>query len=144
MRHYPIHISRLLVLALAICAGAGAAFAQETTGTINGTVTDAAAAVVAGATVTITDEAKGVVVRTVQTGDGGEYSAPSLPTGLYSVAAEAAGFKKSVQTGVKLDVGDRRRVDVALTVGNVEEVVTVQADAVAVELTTPTVSTTIN
>ena len=144
MRHYPIQLCRLLVLALVICAGAGAAFAQETTGSINGTVTDATGAVVAGATITITDEAKGVVVRSVQSGDGGAYSAPSLPAGLYTLTAEAAGFKKSVQTGVKLDVGDRRTADVTLTAGNIEEVVTVEADPVSVELTTPTVSTTIN
>jgi hypothetical protein len=144
MRHYPILFCRLLVLALVTCAGAGAAFAQETTGTINGTVKDTTGAVVKGATITITDEAKNVVVRTVETGGEGAYSAPLLPVGVYTVTVEAAGFKKSAQTNVKLDVNARRTLDVELEAGRLEEVVTVQADPVAVELTTPTVSTVIN
>jgi hypothetical protein len=60
------------------------------------------------------------------------------------VTIEAAGFKKSAQTGVKLDVNSRRSLDVELEPGSLEEVVTVQADPVAVELTTPTAATTIN
>ena len=144
MRHYPIHIWRLLVLALALCAGAGAALAQETTGTINGTVKDTTGAVVKGATITITDEAKGVVVRTVETGDEGAYSAPSLPVGVYRVSVEAAGFKKSEQTNVKLDVNARRTLDIELEAGRLEEVVTVEADPVAVEMTTPQAATVIN
>ena len=144
MRHFPIHICRLLALALVFCAGGGSAFAQETSGTINGTVTDTTGAVVKGATITITDEAKGVVVRTVETGDEGVYSAPSLPVGLYRVTIEAAGFKKSEQTNVKLDVNARRTLDVQLEAGRLEEVVTVEADPVAVELTSATSSTVIN
>lgn len=144
MRHHPKHIWRLLALALALCAGAGAALAQETTGTINGTVKDTTGAVVKGATITITDEGKNVVVRTAQTGDDGDYSAPSLPVGVYRVTVEAAGFKKSEQTNVKLDVNARRTLDVELEAGRLEEVVTVEADPVAVEMTTPQAATVIN
>ena len=61
-----------------------------------------------GATVTITDVDKGIVARTVVTGDEGEFSAPQLPSANYSVAVEATGFKKSVQTDIKLDVNQRR------------------------------------
>jgi hypothetical protein len=60
------------------------------------------------------------------------------------VTVEAPNFKKSVQTNVKLDVNQRRTLDVALEAGNIAEVVTVEADPVAVELTTPTASTVIN
>ncbi|HST53855.1 MAG TPA: carboxypeptidase regulatory-like domain-containing protein [Pyrinomonadaceae bacterium] len=143
MRHYLAQACRLTALALLICACAGAAFAQETTGTINGTVKDSTGAVVKGATVTVTDESKRVVVRTVTTGDEGEYSIPTLPVGTYTVTVESPNFKKSVQTGVKLDVNQRYTVDVALEAGNIAEVVTVQADPVTVELTTPAVSTVI-
>jgi hypothetical protein len=57
---------------------------------------------------------------------------------------EATGFKKSIQTALKLDVNQRRTVDVVMEAGNIAEVVTVAADQVAVELTTPTSSTVIN
>jgi hypothetical protein len=143
MRHHLAIAFRMTILALMLCAGAGAAFAQETTGTINGTVKDSTGAVVKGATVTITDESKQVVVRTATTGDEGEYSVPTLPVGTYTVTVESPNFKKSAQTGVKLDVNQRRTVDVALEAGNIAEVVTVQADPVTVELTTPSVSTVI-
>lgn len=136
---------RILVLALALLFSFSAtALSQEITGNIVGTVKDSSGAAVKGATVTITDDDKGLVVRTITTGDEGEFSAPQLPSGNYSMAVEAPGFKKSLQTGLKLDVNQRRAVDVVLEAGNIAEVVTVAADQVAVELTTPTASTVIN
>ena len=136
---------RILVLALALLFSLSAtALSQEITGNIVGTVKDSSGAAVKGATVTITDDDKGLVVRTITTGDEGEFSAPQLPSGNYSMAVEAPGFKKSLQTGLKLDVNQRRAVDVVLEAGNIAEVVTVAADQVAVELTTPTASTVIN
>jgi hypothetical protein len=144
MRHHFEIACRIIILALVCCAGLSVASAQEITGTINGTVKDASGAAVADATVTITDEDKNIVVRTLKTGDEGQYSAPSLPVGNYSVAVEAPNFKKSIQTNVKLDVNQRRTLDVTLEAGNIAEVVTVGVDPVAVELTTPTASTVIN
>lgn len=124
---------------------AGSAVAQEVTGSIVGTVKDANGASVAGATVTITDTSKGnQLVRTITTGDDGGFSAPNLATSEYAVTVEAPSFKKSVNTGIKVDVGQRRQVEVTLAAGRIDETVTVTADAVAVELTTPTAGTTIN
>jgi hypothetical protein len=121
------------------------AVAQEITGTLNGTVRDSTGAAVSGATVTITDPTKdNIAVRTLTTGDEGAFSAPNLQSGIYQVTVEAPNFKKFVQTDVKLDVGQRRSVDVALEAGNISETVTVEADAVAVNLSTPTAATTIN
>jgi len=135
-----------VLIAVTLSLGlSGFASGQEITGTLNGTVRDASGAVVQGATVMITDPAKGnIVVRTLTTGDDGEFNAPNLPVSIYSIAIESANFKKSVQTDVKLDVGQRRRIDFTLETGNISEVVTVEADPVAVELTTPTASTVIN
>ncbi len=124
---------------------AGLAVAQEVTGAIVGTVKDANGAAVAGATVTITDTAKGnQVVRTVTTGDDGGFSVPNLGTNIYAVTVEAPSFKKSVNNGIKVDVGQRRQVEVTLAAGRIDETVTVTADQVAVELSTPTAGTTIN
>jgi hypothetical protein len=121
------------------------AISQEVTGTIVGTVRDASGAVVPGATVTITDSQKNnQVVRTLTANDDGSFTAPNLPSGIYQVTVESANFKKSVNTDVKLDVGARYSLDVALEAGNVSETVTVEADAVSVELTTPTSSTVIS
>ena len=117
---------------------------QEITGTIVGTVKDSSGGVVPGATVKITDPSKGdLVVRTLTTNDSGEFSAPSLNSAEYSVTVEAPNFKKTVQTGVKVDVGQRRSVDVTLEAGRIEEVVTVQADQVKVDLVSATAATVV-
>jgi hypothetical protein len=144
MRHHHEFARRAIMFALVLCASLSVAFAQEINGTLSGTVKDAMGAAVKGATVTVTDQDKKVVVRTVTTGDEGEYSIPSLPVGNYSVSVEVANFKKIVQTDIKIDVNQRRSLDLTLEAGNISEVVTVEADPVAVELTTPQASTVIN
>src|SRR5690348_13148994 len=119
-----------ILAALALTFGlSGLAAAQETTGTIVGTVKDATGAAVSGATVTVTDPTRNnLVVRTVTTTDDGTFSVPNLQVSSYTVTAEAPNFKKSVTTGVKVDVGLRRPVDVVLTAGRIDESVTVTAD----------------
>jgi uncharacterized surface anchored protein len=143
MRQHAEFARRLIILALIFCTSLCVARAQDTTGTINGTVKDVSGSAVKGATVTVTDEEKKIVVRTVTTGNEGEYSIPSVPVGIYTVTVEAPSFKKSAQTHVKLDVNSRRTIDVSLEAGNISEVVTVEADPLTVELTTPTASTVI-
>ncbi|HEV2763771.1 MAG TPA: carboxypeptidase-like regulatory domain-containing protein, partial [Pyrinomonadaceae bacterium] len=138
-------LKRIMALAaVALLACASAVSAQEITGTIVGTVTDQSGAVVPGATVTVTDLDKRVVVRTLTSGDDGTYSAPQLPAGNYEVGIEAQGFKKYVETAIKLDVNQRRTVDAALQAGSVAEVVTVEAAALQVDLQTPTAANLIS
>jgi hypothetical protein len=131
----------LIIFALALTGGV---YAQETTGSIVGTVKDSNEGTVPGATVTITDSDKNVVVRTVTTNEDGQFSVPNLPSGNYDVSVEATSFKKYVQSKVKVDVGQRRPVEAVLEAGNITEVVTVQADPLSVELATPAVSSVIN
>lgn len=134
-----------LFLAMMCLCVSHTAFAQEITGSLVGTVRDSNGAAVSGATVTITDPSKdNIVIRTVTTNDNGDYSAPNLAVSTYQVSVEAANFKKFVQNDVKLDVGQRRTIDFALEAGNISEVVTVEADQVAIETTTPTASTLIS
>ncbi|HET6979592.1 MAG TPA: carboxypeptidase regulatory-like domain-containing protein [Pyrinomonadaceae bacterium] len=141
-RHFQLKtIISLLALLFAINS---AAFGQEVTGVLNGTVKDANGAGVKGATVTVTDSAKKIVVRTAATDDDGAFTVSELHVGVYDVTVESPNFKKHLESNVKVDVGQRRSVMVTLEVGNVEEVVTVEANPVAVELSTPTVSTLIN
>jgi hypothetical protein len=90
---------RLLVLTIALLLSLNtAAFAQEITGNIVGTVKDSSGAAVKGAVVTITDEDKNLVVRTVTTGDEGEFSAPQLQAGNYSMTTYA-NVMRDVQPG---------------------------------------------
>ena len=126
----------IFVAAMLCFAAANAAFGQEVTGSLVGTVKDTAGAAVAGATVTAIIPSQGdKLIRTVTTNDDGIFSIPNVPTNVYTITVEAASFKKAVQTDIKVDVGQRRSVDVTLEAGSISETVTVQADQVAVETT---------
>ncbi len=116
---------------------AAQALAQEAT--IVGTVTDPTGASVANANITITNLETGAS-RTVPTSSDGQYAAPSLHIGRYTVQVAAAGFKVSEQNDITLAVGDRLRVDFRLQVGSASEQVTVEANAVAVQTDTGEVS----
>ncbi|HYT19858.1 MAG TPA: TonB-dependent receptor [Candidatus Polarisedimenticolia bacterium] len=124
----------VLLLVLGLCAvWCGRAAAQEVTGSILGTVTDSKGGVVPNAKVTITNTDRQVVVRTLTTDDRGQYVAPLLPIGQYSVTVEIAGFKKLTQSGVTLNVNDKLPLNFKLEVGAVSETVSVEADALHVD-----------
>ncbi len=122
----------------------GTVISQEITGSIVGSVRDSSGASVPGASVVITDSIKNTIVRTTVTNDQGVYSAPNLAVGLYRITVEAENFKKSVKSDIKLDIGQRRTIDIGLEAGTIEETVTVEADAVAVDLQSATNGTIIN
>src|SRR6185503_10143517 len=94
---------RVLSLTVVLLLGLSAVvYAQEITGNIVGTVKDSSGGSVKGATIIITDEDKNLEVRTIVSGDDGEFAAPQLPSGNYSLTVEATGFKKAKQTDLKL------------------------------------------
>src|SRR5262245_34625225 len=96
---------KLLALAAALLVTlSGLALAQNTSGSISGSVRDSTGAAVKGATVTITDNAKKTVIRTLTTNDDGEFSAPLVPVGYYDVTVEAPNFKKHIDSQVKVNV----------------------------------------
>ena len=103
-------------------------YAQSVRGTILGTITDESGAVIRGAKVTVHHVSTGLV-RSEMSNDGGEYSLPQLPVGLYTVDVEQTGFKKAERTNVELRVDDKLRIDVALAIGQVTETVAVEATA---------------
>src|SRR5712692_9829631 len=104
MRHH-VRTLRALFVTLALCFGlTGIAVAQEITGSINGTVKDANGAAGKGATVTITDADKKILVRTVNTNDDGEFSVALLPVAYYDITVEAPNFKKHIDNRVKINV----------------------------------------
>ncbi|MBZ5652928.1 MAG: TonB-dependent receptor [Acidobacteriia bacterium] len=134
-----IHHSRrncaaLLVFFLAVGLGA---FAQEAT--IVGTVTDPSGAVLPNVTITISNVETGIVQH-IPTNNEGQYVAPSLRIGSYTVRAEGAGFKSAERKGLVLQVGDRIRVDFQMQVGATQETVTVEATAITVQSDTGEVS----
>ena len=125
----------LLAAFLLLCVGA---FAQETTGTIFGTVTDSSGATIPNAKITVTNSDKNVVVRTATSDNAGKYVAQLLPVGHYSVAVEVNGFRKAVRSNIEVNVSDKLTENFALQVGSSTETVNVESNPVQVELQTAT------
>ena len=143
MKHWysilPAKIRGLAVLCVLLFV-ASFALAQEAT--VVGTVTDPSGSVLPNVAVTITSSDTGQV-HTFTTNDAGQYVAAGLPIGHYTIKAEASGFKSASKDGVVLNVGDRDRLDFALTVGAISEKVTVEANPIAVQSDSSEVSTVI-
>jgi hypothetical protein len=140
------------ILALMLCLTA-AAFGQETTGTIEGTITDPAGNVVPGVTVTIGSrgttegarpDATSGFTRSVTTDDSGFFRVPNVPPGFYSVTTSAiSGFSGATNPSVEVVLGKATPVNITLQTGNVSETVTVTSDAIAIDPTDNKIQTNI-
>lgn len=140
------------IVALLLCLTA-TAFGQETTGSIEGTITDPQGGVVPGVTVTITS--RGVTEgarpdatigfnRTVTTDDSGFFRVLEIPPGFYTVrTAPASGFSTTVVESVEVVLGKATPVRVTLATGNVAETVTVTSEAVSIDPTDTKIQTNI-
>lgn len=109
--------------------------AQSTYGSLSGTVQDSTGAVVAGATVTLTNV--GTAEKQVQTtGETGLYAFVNLNPGQYHVAVEKTGFKRVNRENVVIQVQQTTRLDFALTIGQASETVTVSSDVPLIQADT--------
>lgn len=99
-------------------------FGQAVSGNIIGTVTDPSGAAVSGAQITIGNVGTGISTQTT-TNESGNYTAPNLPAGNYTITITAPGFQKFVQQNVPVNVSQSIRVDASLQVGQATEEITV-------------------
>ena len=111
-----------------------AANGQGTTSRVTGTVQDANGAAIAGATVTLTNEATAVSF-TAQTSESGTYSFDLVQAGKYTVTVEKQGFKKFVSQANPVNVNQPATVNATLETGTVQE--TVQPVTATVWLRSP-------
>ena len=106
-------------------------FAQSDLGTISGFVKDPSGATTANAKVTIRNN-RGVD-REATTNESGYYAITNVPPGLYTIVAEAQGFRRYESRDNKLDPSANLAVDIVLTVGSASETVEVSASAVQLQ-----------
>ena len=104
--------------------------AAQDTGYIGGTVIDKSGAAISGAEVTLVN-AGGTLRRTTATNDVGAYVIAGLPGDTYDLSVTAKGFQRFTASKLVLNVGDKDRVDVTLTIGAVTEEVMVTGESVA-------------
>lgn len=133
-RGVPLWTVTLLLLG-AFAAAPG--WAQLNVGSILGTVFDSSGAVVPGATVVVQSQDTGLKV-TLTTGSRGEFIAPELGVGLYTVTVSNPGFQTVIQTGIEVNVSARVELSLTLKPGQAVQSVTVTAGAPVVDTATTT------
>jgi len=115
---------RVVALIFSLIAFAPFAYTQLVGGTINGTVTDPSNSLVDQAKVTLRNEETGTQ-RDLVTRSDGTFSAPSIPVGTWRLTVESEGFAPLTRTGIHLTVGQSINLQLVLTVGKIEQAVTV-------------------
>jgi Carboxypeptidase regulatory-like domain/TonB dependent receptor len=113
------------------------------TADLSGTVRDPSGAVIPRAIVTITKENTGLKQETLSE-EQGFYRFAFLPPGSYAIAAMAQGFRFLSQPGVKLDAGQKARVDFTLLPASVKESITVRGSTSSVQTESPAVATEVD
>ncbi len=132
-----------LAAIISLFLGAASAVAQTNEGRILGTVTDSQGKIVVGAKVVVTNTGTNAA-RTLQTNQAGDYVAPNLQPGLYTITAEASGFKKVEHAAVRLEVANDVRIDFHLVPGMVSETVRVTAEAPLITTTNDSIGGTLS
>jgi hypothetical protein len=127
-------ISLAVLAAVTLLVLPAPSYAQLNYGRIFGAITDQSGGAIAGATVTILDVTRGVS-RPLTTDPSGEYSAPSLIPGKYTVRAEFKGFKVIERADIDVQVGQDIRVDLTLEPGEQSQTVTVTGEPPQVNTT---------
>lgn len=115
-----LSLAATLLLSLSAVPG----FAQNVTGNIVGAIKDASGAAVAGATVSIVNEGTNIESK-AQSNSDGDFVAPGLPSGTYTVRVEAPGFRTASARGLLLLANRSLRQDFALEVGTVQQAIEV-------------------
>ncbi len=130
---------RLAVLSVIVFGLAVQGFSQGgATGAITGTVQDPSGAVVANASVRITNQETGVLERSLQTGPDGSFTAQLLPVGTYSVSVQAAGFSEGKFADIAVRVTETTRMTAKLSTQAVQQKIEVQAEVQTVDTTDAT------
>ncbi|MFN7928782.1 MAG: carboxypeptidase regulatory-like domain-containing protein [Blastocatellia bacterium] len=130
--HQTKMLARVLSIGLCLILGSLIAFAQSDNTQISGFVKDQTGAVIANAKVSVKNETTNYE-RSAVTNSEGYYIVTQLPSGLYTVAVEANGFKLYKESNKKVDPNVPAKLDVSLQPGQVSEVVNITATAVGVQ-----------
>ena len=138
MRGYFVHgFTVCLLLTVAI------GHAQEFRGSLSGRVLDQQESAISYVAIVATGKDTGAKFHTFSGSDGG-YTLPFLPPGPYTVAAELAGFKRYVNGNVRVTTNEREQIDITLEIGQVDQSVTVSAEASMLETASASTGQVIN
>ncbi len=128
-------MARYAILVVLLFLSTAFAHAQFDTAEVLGSIKDPSGASISGATVVLTDSARGIKMSR-QTDSTGNYQFTNVQAGEYVLNVQAAGFAASVTDRFTVNVGARQRVDVGLKLGGDTESVTVSGAASQLETDT--------
>src|SRR5262245_25305226 len=136
-------VFRLLTLLVILTAGNFLTFSQVTsTSSISGAVVDPSGAVVAGAAITVKNDATGEEFRATSAGNG-TFNIPALVAGSYKLTVTATGFKQAHVQGIKIDAGVPATVNVSLEIGAATDSIVIQSSGEVLQTQSANISTTI-
>lgn len=135
------HRTLLVLLFFSLVLSAGKLFA-DVTGSIAGVLRDSTGAVVGGVPVTVIEVATNIKHDAV-TNNTGQYTFLALPPGRYTLNVKAPGFKAASINNIDLKVNDQLHYDLTLTIGDVQQDVSVDANAVQVQTSNTSLGGTI-
>ena len=128
-------IKMTLLVGIVLLASA-AMYAQTSTGSLSGTVTDQNGASIPGAKVVATGVTTGAKLETLTT-DAGLYVFPAVPVSTYNITVEKTGFKKLNRQNIEIRIAQRQDMDLRLEVGDVQQTVEVTGEAQLLETSGP-------
>lgn len=131
------------LLSVALLAFSFTGFAQNTSASLSGSVTDTSDAAIPNARI-IVQNVETNLKQLAESSTEGLYSAKQLPPGTYRITVEHPGFRTFVQKGITLTVNQAATVNIRLQLGDVQEVVTVTANAELINTTSAELSTVVN
>lgn len=131
---------RTFRLLLFIAAGAFLLWSQSDTGSLAGRITDPSGGAVAGAKVTLTNDATGVTLPTTTNGEG-LYEYASVPVGTYTIQVEQPGFKRLSHGNLAVAIARRLTINLALEVGDTQQTVQVTSQAPILDTATSEIGT---
>jgi hypothetical protein len=142
MRNLKFGIRMFVPVLLCLFAICPMTFAQVTNASLTGEITDSSGAVLPGVLIQVQNTATNAT-QTAETNTSGVYLVAPLNPGSYKISVEKKGFNKIIQTGITLTVGQAATLNIVLKVGDIQEIVTVTADAELINTTTAEIGTTV-
>ena len=136
------HLFAVLMVLLSVARFGNVAVAQTSSATLQGTIADASGAVLPGVTVKLQSPATGLS-RDAVTNAAGVYVLNFLPAGTYVVSAELSGFKTVRHEQVRLEIGQNLELDLRMDVGQLDEIVNVEATAPVLDRSSAAIGTVI-
>ena len=139
----PARLKGALPGIIVLLGGLTAIHAQQTTGTLLGTVTDSSAATVIGAKAELRSTASGFKV-VASSDSSGHYVFNAVLPGSYQLTVSNPGFKSAKSDTFAIEIGRNTSIDIRLEPGQVSESITVSAATIAVDTISPSVSTSVD